>query len=82
MTQVRCQFREQTGGCGSSPFDIETKDLNSVIVLTLDCLLSRIEFLSLVDILAAGVTSPTSGNSLNEQGFQYKKIHVHRKGGH
>ena len=42
----------------NAPFDIETKDLDAIVILALDCLLSCIELLPLIYILAASVTSP------------------------
>ena len=41
-----------------SPFNVEPEYLYPKVVLSLNSLLPRIELLSLVDVLAASVTSP------------------------
>lgn len=44
----------------NAPFDIETEDLDAVVLLTLNRLFTSVELLALVNVLAAGVTSPVS----------------------
>ena len=39
-------------------FDIESEDFDAIIVLSFDSFLSSIEFLALIDILSACITSP------------------------
>ena len=41
-----------------SPFNIEPEDFDAIIVLSFDSFLSSIEFLALIDILSACITSP------------------------
>lgn len=42
------------------PFNVKAEDLNAIVVLSFDSLLASVELLSLVHILSAGITSPSS----------------------
>jgi len=41
-----------------TPFDVETEYLDAIVILSIDCFLASIEFLSLVNVLSAGIASP------------------------
>jgi hypothetical protein len=41
------------------PLDVKTEYLDSVVVLSIHGLLPRVELLALVDVLTAGIATPT-----------------------
>jgi len=51
----------------SLPFDIETENLDPVVIFPVDGLLSSIEFLSLVNVFTAGIASPAFWTSFEDQ---------------
>jgi hypothetical protein len=51
-------FAYYLGALINAPFDIEPEDFDAKVIFPFDSLFSGIELLALVDVLAAGVTSP------------------------
>ena len=49
-----CDFRG-----AESALDVKSENLNTIVILALYSLLPSVEFLALIDVFAAGVTSPT-----------------------
>ena len=41
-----------------APLDVEPKDLNAIVIFSIDRLFASIELFTLVDILSTGIASP------------------------
>ena len=52
------------------PFDVESKDFDTIIILSFHCFFTSIEFLALVDVFTTGITTPT-------QQYEHKAQHIH-----
>ena len=42
----------------NAPFDVESEDLDPIIIFSLHSLLARVELLALIDILSASIAPP------------------------
>jgi len=60
----------------NSPFDVETENLDPIVVFPIDGFLSSIEFFPLVNIFTASITSPKFWTSFYNQGRAGKPTYI------
>jgi hypothetical protein len=63
-----------------SPFDIETKDLDAIVIFSIHSFLPSIELLAFVDVLSARVATPTPESLMTHEARL--GLHAHREGRH